>query len=103
MTAKEFCYLTVDGNAWDSAVCEVEHKRKSGKVAKEVTIISISTFEKEEQRDARMEVGRGTKALYVLIYCHCIILDECVPSGNTNRKLDGCQCLGRCWRHARYR
>ncbi|KAK3816802.1 MAG: Elongator complex protein 5 [Linnemannia elongata] len=35
VTAKEFCYLTVDGNAWDSAVCEVEHKRKSGKVAKE--------------------------------------------------------------------
>ncbi|KAK5808666.1 Elongator complex protein 5 [Linnemannia elongata] len=35
VTAKEFCYLTVFGNAWDSAVCEVEHKRKSGKVAKE--------------------------------------------------------------------
>ncbi|KAF9124727.1 Elongator complex protein [Mortierella sp. GBA39] len=35
VAAKEFCYLTVDGNAWDSAVCEVEHKRKSGKVAKE--------------------------------------------------------------------
>jgi hypothetical protein len=36
VTAKEFAYLTVHGNAWDSAVCEIEHKRKSGKVAKEV-------------------------------------------------------------------
>ncbi|KAG0310625.1 hypothetical protein BGZ97_012441 [Linnemannia gamsii] len=35
VTAKEFAYLTVHGNAWDSAVCEIEHKRKSGKVAKE--------------------------------------------------------------------
>jgi elongator complex protein 5 len=36
VAAKEFCYLTVHGNAWDSAVCEIEHKRKSGKVAREV-------------------------------------------------------------------
>jgi len=36
VAAREFCYLTVHGNAWDSAVCEVEHKRKSGKVAREV-------------------------------------------------------------------
>ncbi|KAF9127348.1 Elongator complex protein [Mortierella sp. 14UC] len=35
VTAREFSYLTVHGNAWDSAVCEIEHKRKSGKVAKE--------------------------------------------------------------------
>ncbi|KAF9085974.1 Elongator complex protein [Mortierella sp. AD031] len=35
VSVKEFCYLTVHGNAWDSAVCEIEHKRKSGKVAKE--------------------------------------------------------------------
>ncbi|KAF8934452.1 hypothetical protein BGZ58_005686 [Dissophora ornata] len=31
VAAKEFSYLTVHGNAWDSAVCEIEHKRKSGK------------------------------------------------------------------------
>ncbi|KAG9321630.1 hypothetical protein KVV02_006734 [Mortierella alpina] len=35
VAVKEFCYLSVHGNAWDSAVCEVEHKRKSGKVARE--------------------------------------------------------------------
>ncbi|KAG0380800.1 Elongator complex protein [Mortierella sp. AD032] len=35
VAVREFSYLTVNGNAWDSAVCEVEHKRKSGKVAKE--------------------------------------------------------------------
>jgi len=40
VAVKEFCYLTVHGNAWDSAVCEVEHKRKSGKVAKEVNLLS---------------------------------------------------------------
>ncbi|KAG0305477.1 hypothetical protein BGZ98_004065 [Dissophora globulifera] len=35
VAAKEFCYLPVHGNAWESAVCEVEHKRKSGKVTRE--------------------------------------------------------------------
>ncbi|KAF9203269.1 hypothetical protein BGZ49_006612 [Haplosporangium sp. Z 27] len=35
VTVKEFSYLTVHGNAWDSAVCEIEHKRKSGKVTRE--------------------------------------------------------------------
>ncbi|KAG0241803.1 hypothetical protein BGW41_005310 [Actinomortierella wolfii] len=33
---REFSYLTPSSNAWDSAVCEVEHRRKSGKVAREV-------------------------------------------------------------------
>jgi len=37
VAVKEFCYLSVHGNALDSAVCEVEHKRKSGKVAREVS------------------------------------------------------------------
>lgn len=37
VATKEFCYLTSHANAWDSAVCEIEHKRKSGKVAREVT------------------------------------------------------------------
>ncbi|KAG0317537.1 hypothetical protein BGZ99_006224 [Dissophora globulifera] len=35
VAAKEFCYLPVHGNVWESAVCEVEHKRKSGKVTRE--------------------------------------------------------------------
>lgn len=38
VAAKEFCYLSVHGNVWDSAVCEIEHKRKSGKVAREVRV-----------------------------------------------------------------
>lgn len=38
---KEFAYLTVHGNVWDSAVCDVEHKRKSGKVAREVSYGSV--------------------------------------------------------------
>ncbi|KAF9430779.1 Elongator complex protein [Podila epigama] len=36
VSQREFAYLTVHGNAWDSAVCDIEHKRKSGKVAREV-------------------------------------------------------------------
>ena len=38
VAAREFCYLTAHANAWESAVCEIEHKRKSGKVAREVTL-----------------------------------------------------------------
>ncbi|KAF9582805.1 hypothetical protein BGW38_010744 [Lunasporangiospora selenospora] len=40
---KEFCYLSIHGNAWDSAVCEVEHKRKSGKVARETNAYHIGS------------------------------------------------------------
>ncbi|KAG0202120.1 hypothetical protein BGX28_005262, partial [Mortierella sp. GBA30] len=43
VAAKEFCYLTVHGNAWDSAVCEIEHKRKSGKVARETNAYHLGS------------------------------------------------------------
>ncbi|KAI1306258.1 Elongator complex protein [Mortierella claussenii] len=43
VAAKEFSYLTVHGNTWDSAVCEVEHKRKSGKVARETNAYHLGT------------------------------------------------------------
>ncbi|KAF9346958.1 hypothetical protein BGX34_003497 [Mortierella sp. NVP85] len=43
VTAKEFAYLTVHGNAWDSAVCEVEHKRKSGKVSRETNAYRLGS------------------------------------------------------------
>ncbi|KAF9113705.1 Elongator complex protein [Mortierella sp. AM989] len=43
VTAKEFCYLTVHGNAWESAVCEIEHKRKSGKVTRETNAYHLET------------------------------------------------------------
>lgn len=44
VAAKEFAYLSVHGNAWDSAVCEIEHKRKSGKVSREVTATFLLTL-----------------------------------------------------------
>ncbi|KAF9296607.1 hypothetical protein BGZ74_010247 [Mortierella antarctica] len=40
---KEFAYLTVHGNVWDSAVCDVEHKRKSGKVARETNAYHLGS------------------------------------------------------------
>ncbi|CAO3568583.1 unnamed protein product [Mortierella alpina] len=43
VAVKEFCYLSVHGNAWDSAVCEVEHKRKSGKVARETNAYHLDS------------------------------------------------------------
>ncbi|KAF9395971.1 hypothetical protein BGX21_009709 [Mortierella sp. AD011] len=43
VTAKEFSYLSVHGNAWDSAVCEVEHKRKSGKVTRETNAYHLGS------------------------------------------------------------
>ncbi|KAG0337904.1 hypothetical protein BG004_007443 [Podila humilis] len=43
ISSKEFAYLTVHGNTWDSAVCEVEHKRKSGKVAKETNAYHLGS------------------------------------------------------------
>ncbi|KAF9373203.1 hypothetical protein CPB97_000725 [Podila verticillata] len=43
VSSKEFAYLTVHGNMWDSAVCEVEHKRKSGKVARETNAYHLGS------------------------------------------------------------
>ncbi|KAG0222718.1 Elongator complex protein 5 [Mortierella sp. GBAus27b] len=43
VAAKEFAYLTVHGNAWDSAVCEIEHKRKSGKVSRETNAYRLES------------------------------------------------------------
>ncbi|KAG0247954.1 hypothetical protein BG011_000693 [Mortierella polycephala] len=43
VAVKEFCYLPVHGNAWDSAVCEIEHKRKSGKVARETNAYHLDS------------------------------------------------------------
>ncbi|KAF9432504.1 Elongator complex protein [Entomortierella beljakovae] len=43
VTAKEFSYLTVHGNAWDSAVCEIEHKGKSGKVTRETSAYHLES------------------------------------------------------------
>ncbi|KAF9358131.1 hypothetical protein BGX26_002422 [Mortierella sp. AD094] len=43
VTAKEFSYLSVHGNAWDSAVCEIEHKRKSGKVTRETNAYHLGS------------------------------------------------------------
>ncbi|KAG0226935.1 hypothetical protein BGW42_003289 [Actinomortierella wolfii] len=40
---REFSYLTPSSNAWDSAVCEVEHRRKSGKVARESSAYQLSS------------------------------------------------------------
>ncbi|KAG0363873.1 hypothetical protein BGZ54_007979 [Gamsiella multidivaricata] len=43
VAGNEFCYLTVHGNAWDSAICEIEHKRKSGKVARETNAYHLES------------------------------------------------------------
>ncbi|KAF9914511.1 hypothetical protein BX616_008142 [Lobosporangium transversale] len=43
VAAKEFCYLTVHGNVWNSAVCEIEHKRKSGKVTRETNAYHLES------------------------------------------------------------
>lgn len=86
---KEFSYLTVHGNEWDSAVCEVEHKRKSGKVAREVSYGPLGF----EPRRPHNYHTTDTKW----------ILDQCVPPWIADRRRCCCECLGCGGRHARYR
>ncbi|KAG0056196.1 Elongator complex protein [Gryganskiella cystojenkinii] len=43
VAVREFCYLTANANSWESAVCEIEHKRKSGKVAKETNAYHLGS------------------------------------------------------------
>ncbi|KAF9168333.1 Elongator complex protein [Actinomortierella ambigua] len=40
---REFAYLTPFSNAWESVVCEVEHKRRSGKVARESSAYQLTS------------------------------------------------------------